>query len=103
MAKHKKTPDNENIHPVSKKFLWLADEKVVQGFIWLPVVGLAVTMVAQFIYPFEEGHMAPWDKIPWSWAIIGFCAYSFVVLSAEPLFKVLSRPEDYYGEGQDDD
>lgn len=93
---------DENVHPVSKKFLWLADEKVVGGFIWLPVLGLAVTTVAAFLYPFDPHHKAPWDFFA-SWGIIGFLAYSFVVLSAEPLFKLLSRPEDYYGEDSDDE
>jgi len=98
MAHDNEPVDNENIHPVSRKFLWLADEKVVKGFIWLPILGLAITYVAGFIFKFDPAHKAPWD-FDWlgSWAIIGFCAYSFVVLSAEPLFKLLARREDYYG------
>jgi len=96
-----KTPSNdvhdEHIHPLSRKFLWLADPKIVNGFIWLPIIGLAVTIPLAFLYPFEEGHKAPWDFFA-SWAIIGFVAYSFVVLSAEPLFRLLARKENYYGE-----
>ncbi len=84
-------------HPLARKFLWLADEKVIQNFIWLPIIGLAVTIPLAFVYPFDEGHKAPWDFFA-SWAIIGFVAYSFVVLSAEPLFRLLSRKENYYGE-----
>ena len=97
------SPEDDKIHPIARKFLWLADERVVRGFIWLPVVGLAITYMAGFLFPFEEGHKAPWD-IDWlgSWALIGFVAYSTVVLSAEPLFKLLSRNEDYYGEGDDE-
>lgn len=102
MAHDHDTASDENIHPVSKKFLWLADKKVVDGFIWLPVIGLVITVMAAFLYPFDPHHKAPWDFFA-SWGIIGFLAYSFVVLSAEPLFKLLSRPEDYYGEGSDDE
>jgi len=31
--------------------------------------------------------------------LLGFLAYTFVVLSAEPLFKLLARSEDYYDDG----
>lgn len=103
MAQDHDTPNDDNIHPVSKKFLWLASPKVVSGFIWLPVIGLVICFMAQFIYPFKKGHMAPWEIIPGSWAIIGFIAYTFVVLSADPIFKLLSRKEDYYGEGTGDE
>jgi len=44
-------------------------------------------------------HPAPWD-FGFSWAVIGFVAYSVVVLSAEPLFRLLARGEDYYAEGE---
>jgi hypothetical protein len=37
--------------------------------------------------------------IPGSWAIFGFLAYSLIVFAANPLFRLLGRPEDYYGEG----
>lgn len=102
MAHDKHTANDEGIHPVSRKFMWLADERVVKGFIWLPVIGLVISIMGAIIYPFYKGHKAPWDFFA-SWAIFGFLAYSFVVLSAEPLFKWLSRPEDYYGEGSGDE
>lgn len=101
MAHEKINPEEDKLHPLSKKFLWLADEKIVRGFIWLPIIGLIVSTMAVFIYPFDDHHMAPWDFFG-SWALIGFAAYSFVVLSAEPLFKLLARGEDYYGEGDDE-
>ena len=88
---------DEYIHPLSRKFLWLGDQKVIENFIWLPVIGLAVTIPLALVYPFDDAHKAPWDFFA-SWAVIGFVAYSFVVLSAEPLFRLLSRKENYYGE-----
>ena len=104
MAQDHISPEDDKIHPLAKKFLWLANPRVVRGFIWLPVIGLAVTYVAGFIFPFYPDHKAPWD-INWlgSWGLIGFIAYTTVVLSADPLFKLLSRGEDYYGEGSDDE
>ena len=103
MAHSSKTPaKDDQIHPVSRRFLFLGDPKFIDNFIWLPVVGLAITIMGGLMFPFKEGHLAPWDFFA-SWAIIGFVAYSFVVLSAGPLFRWLSRDESYYGEGGDDD
>lgn len=102
MAHDHDTPNDDNIHPVSKKFLWLGDKKVIESFIWLPVIGLVITIMAGFMYPFDPKHKAPWDFFA-SWAIFGFLAYLIVVLSADPIFKLLSRKEDYYGEGSDDE
>ncbi|MGJ8562114.1 MAG: hypothetical protein ACSHXY_01065 [Alphaproteobacteria bacterium] len=103
MAHEDKTPSDDKIHPVSKKFLWLADPRVVGGFIWLPILGLGITIMAGFIFPFDPKHKAPWDFAYGSWAIFGFAAYCTVVLAADPLFKLLSRDEDYYGEEPQDD
>ena len=82
---------------MSRKFLWLGDQKFIDNFIWLSVIGLAVTIPLGLLYPFEDKYKAPWDFFA-SWAIIGFVAYSFVVLSAEPLFRLLARKENYYDE-----
>lgn len=85
------------IHPYAKPFLFLGKESVKRGFIWLPVAGLILVSVLGFFFP--PKHPAPWD-FGFSWAVIGFAAYTIVVLSAEPLFKLLARGEDYYGEGE---
>lgn len=88
---------DDYIHPLAKKFLWLGNEKVINSFIWIPIIGLAVTIPLALVYPFDPAHKAKWDFFG-SWALIGFAAYSFVVLSAEPLFRLLARKENYYGE-----
>lgn len=86
------------IHPAAKPFLWLGEKRAQNGFIWIPVAGMIVMIVLGYFYPPE--HKAPWDFFFGSWAVIGFFAYSFVVISAEPLFKLLSRPENYYGDDE---
>lgn len=93
---HEAGPDS--IHPHAKPFLWLGKKSVQDRFILLPIIGLVVTILLGFVYPHKHG--APWDFFG-SWALIGFCAYVAVVLSAGPLFNLLSRDEDYYGEGHD--
>ena len=96
--------DDDDIHPVSKKFLWLANPKVKNNFIWFTVAGLILTVLIGYFFPTK--HPAPWEfgvLYAISFGVIGFVAYSIVVFSAWPLFKWLSRPEDYYGESDDGD
>lgn len=94
----------DDIHPFSRKFLWLADPKIKKNFIWFTVLGLILTIIAGFIFP--NKHPGPWEP-GWlstiSYGVIGFGAYTIVVLSAAPLFNLLSRDEAYYGEGDDHD
>lgn len=88
----------DDIHPLSKKFLFLGDAKVKKNFIWLPLIGMIICMILGVLHP--QKHPLPIEKfIPGSWAIYGFIAYSLIVLSASTLFRLLGRDEDYYGEG----
>ncbi|WP_017930119.1 hypothetical protein [Robiginitomaculum antarcticum] len=104
MHKPHDTPENlDDIHPVSKKFLWLANPKVKRNFIWFTVACLILTVIIGYFFPAK--HPAPWEGgllYAISFGVIGFVAYSIVVFSAWPLFRALSRPEDYYGEDDDD-
>ena len=87
-------------HPLAVPFLWLGNQKVIKNFYLVPLIGTIVFSILGFIYPLH--HPAPWDIVPFSYAIVGFVAYSFVVLASWPLFKLLARPENYYGEGDDE-
>jgi hypothetical protein len=90
--------DNSDIHPVSRTFLFLGEEKVKRNFIWLPLIGMLICIVLGVFHP--QKHPLPGEQyIPGSWAIYGFIAYSLIVLSANTLFRWLGRDEDYYGEG----
>ncbi|MEP3891178.1 MAG: hypothetical protein ABJN69_12020 [Hellea sp.] len=93
----KELEERQNAHPFAVPFLWLGNQKVIDNFIWLPVIGMIVTSFLGIVY--YQKHPAPWDVVPGSWAIIGFVSYSFIVLCAKPLTALLARPEDYYGEG----
>lgn len=83
-------------HPLAVPFLFLGRKHVQDSFIYLALFGLVVTVILGFIFPLH--HPTPYDIIPASWAWIGFLSYSFLVLCAKPLFKLLARPETYYGE-----
>ncbi len=93
-----KTKPVDDIHPLSRKLLFLGDPKVKRNFIWLPLVGMIICIILGIFHP--QKHPLPGEQyIPGSWAIYGFVAYSLIVLSASTLFKILGRDEDYYGEG----
>lgn len=104
MSDHDTPVNADDIHPLARMFLWTDTAKVKKNFIWLSVVGLIVTAILMLVYP--NKHPAPWEVGPMkliAYGVIGGFAYTFVVLSAKPLFNALSRPEDFYGEGDDHD
>lgn len=96
----KQIKERAEAHPLAVPFLWLGKHKVQNNFIFVPLIGTIVFSILGYFYPLH--HPAPWDKVPMSYAIFGFLAYSFVVICSWPLFKLLGRDENYYGEGDDD-
>lgn len=84
------------IHPLAVPFLFLGRESFKRKFMWLPIIGLIISVGLGFVY--TPKHLEPWHFFG-SWAVIGFLSYTFVVLAAEPLFKLLARGEDYYDDG----
>lgn len=104
MSDHDAPINDGDIHPLAKRFLWLDSPKVKKNFIWISVIGLILTALLMLVYP--NKHPAPWEVGPMkliAYGVIGGFAYTFVVLSAKPLFNALSRPENFYGEGDDHD
>lgn len=95
----KRIKERAEAHPLAVPFLWLGNEKIIKNFIYVPLIGLILFSVLGYMYPLY--HPAPWDFFA-SYAVIGFVAYSFVVLMAWPLFKLLARDENYYGEDEND-
>ena len=92
------TKHMDDIHPAARPFLFLGELKTRRNFIWVPLVGMIVCIILGHYHP--QKHPLPYEQyIPGSWAIWGFVAYSIIVLSANTLFRLLGRDEDYYGEG----
>jgi len=83
-------------HPFAVPFLFLGRKHVQDRFIYIAVLGLLITVILGFVFPLH--HPAPYDRLPASWGWIGFLSYTFLVLCAKPLFKLLARPETYYRE-----
>lgn len=86
-------------HPAAVPFLWLGSKKTQRNFIYIPLVGMIIFSILGFLFP--PKYPTLW-KYGFLYDAIGFFSYSFVVLAAHPLFKILSRPENYYGEDGED-
>lgn len=92
------TKPTEDIHPVGRAFLFLGKSKVRRNFIWIPLVGLLICAILGVFNP--QKHPLPYEEyIPGSWAIFGILIFSLAALSANTLFRMFGRAEDYYGEG----
>ncbi len=109
MSKKTKTPENElsareiveraEAHPAAVPFLWLGNEKVQKNFIFVPLIGMIIFSILGLFFPLSR--QAKWDFFA-SYALIGFVSYCLVVFAAWPLFRLLARPENYYGEEVED-
>ena len=75
----KEIVDRAEAHPAAVPFLWLGSAKVQKNFIFVPLVLMIVFSVLGFFFP--PHHPAPWD-FGFSYTVIGFVSYSFVVLMA---------------------
>ena len=62
---------------------------------WL--VGACVVLaVAEFLV--DRHPHVPGEGLPWFYAIVGFVAFTLIVLGAKSLRRLIRRPEDYYGD-----
>ena len=77
---------------------WLDKAANVRMLIILTVIICIGLFVADF-FLHRQDH--PLDEIPWEgwygfYAIYGFLAYTFIVIAAHGLRKLVMRKEDYY-------
>lgn len=97
-------PQNDDIHPLAKLFMWTQNPKVKAGAFWAFAAGLVLT--AALMVPYPNKHPAPWEVGPVklvAYGVIGGFAYCVIVLATKPFMALLSRPEDFYAEGDDHD
>lgn len=91
----------DGIHPFARPFLFLDDTRA-RNIISMIVLALAaiLLLVDLFISRHDYLHFAETRTF---YALFGFAAFAFAVLSGWPLRVLLGRKEDYYGEPDDDD
>ena len=92
------TKQMDDIHPAARPFLFLGDPKVTRKLIWIPLVGMIICIILGWFYP-QSKAFAIEKYIPGSWAIFGFLSFAAIILSANTVFRILARDEEYYGEG----
>ena len=61
---------------------------------WLAGV-CVVLLVAEFAI--DRHPHVPGEGLPWFYAIVGFVAFTLIVLGAKSLRALIRRPEDFYG------
>lgn len=93
MAARKKN-QNENIHPVGKKLLWVEKSENIS----LMIKGLAIFCGLLFLanlFIHLHGHFEI-EAIPGFYGIYGFIAFAFIVIATKFLRMMIGRDEDYY-------
>lgn len=77
------------------------DKPSTRRAIWIILIGLCVAFgLAGFIID-THGYF-PVEDFGLFYALFGFAVFSFIVLAGQHLRKILMRPEDYYGDYDDD-
>ncbi len=81
----------------NKKHYWLDQPRNINRIVyalWLICAGL---LIAEFFYH-KHPHFG-WDGWFGFYALFGFVAYCFIVLTAKGLRRLIRRDEDYYSDG----
>ncbi len=73
---------------------WLDNPKNVSKLVYLLVAACILSVLADFVWS-RHGHFS-FEEIPAFYAVYGFVAYCFIVLSAKQLRRILKRDENYY-------
>lgn len=92
--------DRDAIHPLSRRFLFIE----TQGFKTFVFIALAIATLGLAAIDFAFHRHAYFDFEGWRgfYALVGFVSFSFAVLCGWPLRRLLGRPENYYGGGDED-
>ncbi len=86
--------DHENLPPLAKRFLWADSTSAVERVIfWLGVVCVVLFVLDFFIH---RHSYAPGEGMPGYYAIVGFVAFTLIVLGASQLRRLILRSEKYY-------
>ena len=96
---HSAEAESVRLSPLAR-LLGLLDPKPVRRAMWI-VLGLAAIGLGVVDVIHHRHEIAEAEGLPGFYAVFGFLAFTFVVLSGWVLRRVLSRPETYYGEDGD--
>jgi len=100
-ASKEATNNHENVHPISRYFLWLDTPIARKAPFWIFGAGALVLLGAEYLHPMHS--VSNYDGIFGFYELEGFFGFSLAVLMGWPLRKLLGRKEDYYDQDGDDD
>ncbi len=91
----KKNDKPEELHPIGAKLLWIEKPQNITRMI----IGLGIFCALLFLADFtgmRYGHFSA-EGIPGFYGVMGFLAFSFIIISTKYLRMIIGRREDYYG------
>jgi len=86
--------DHPKLTPLAKRFLWADSPEAVERLI-LGLKVLCVVLVVLDLFVHRHQY-APGETLPGYYAVVGFVAFTLIVLGASQLRRLILRSEDYY-------
>ena len=94
-TEHESTSNNhENVSPLAKRFLWADSTSSVERVIFWLAMLCVLLFVLDFIV--HRHAYAPGEGLPGFYAVVGFVAFTLIVLGASQLRRLILRNERYY-------
>ena len=87
----------EKLHPIGEKILWVEKSENISKMIRGLAIFCGLLFVAN-LFIHLHGYFAI-EAIPGFYAVYGFIAFSFIVITTKYLREVIGRKEDYYAPG----
>jgi len=92
-AQHQQN-ENQGLSKLANRFLWADSTSSVERVI----LGLGILCVLLFVLDFiiHRHAYAPGEGVPGFYAVVGFVAFTLIVLGAAQLRRLILRDENYY-------
>lgn len=90
-----------DVHPVARRLSFLEAASFPRRLTIGLAAGFIVLAGVDVVH--RRHALFSWEGIWGFHAVYGLAAFTFVVLMGWPLRRLLSRPETYYGEGDEND
>lgn len=94
MKDKEQTEKRNDYSPLANRFLWADSSSAVERIIfWLCVI-CGILFLLDFIV--HRHSYAPGEGLPGFYAVVGFVAFTLIVLGAKQLRRLILRNEQYY-------
>lgn len=93
-------PESDDIHPIARRLRFLESPSFPRRL--MLALFVAVVLLAGVDIVHHRHALFSWEALWGFHALYGLGAFTFVVLMGWPLRALLTRPETYYNEGDED-